>query len=192
MRQVPLVGLGNFVARRSRIAIDDLGREGVRALPNAKCDLRRIAALGRAPGKAGDELIALSDELQSLRERGRGRCRLGLPAAVRLEIEERTPARIRDILVRNLGLSPYQVFASKSPIGRAVGCNLQFEEISADEALRELPAVIPAPVVRMLLAAWAAAEGHPAYVTSNVEAITGKPARTYFEWATDHAASFRA
>jgi polyphosphate kinase len=40
-------------------------------------------------------------------------------SAVRLEIEERTPARIRNILVGNLGLAPYQVFATKSPIGRA-------------------------------------------------------------------------
>ncbi len=40
-------------------------------------------------------------------------------SAVRLEIEERTPQRIREILVRNLGLSPYQVFTTKSPIGRA-------------------------------------------------------------------------
>jgi polyphosphate kinase len=40
-------------------------------------------------------------------------------SAVRIEIEERMPQRIRDILVRNLGLSPYQVFATKSPIGRA-------------------------------------------------------------------------
>src|SRR5262249_56438439 len=40
-------------------------------------------------------------------------------SAVRLEIDERMPQRIRDILVRNLGLSNYQVFTPKSPIGRA-------------------------------------------------------------------------
>jgi polyphosphate kinase len=40
-------------------------------------------------------------------------------SAVRLEIDERMPQRIRDILVRNLGLQPYQVFMTKSPIGRA-------------------------------------------------------------------------
>ncbi len=40
-------------------------------------------------------------------------------SAVRLEIDDRMPQRIRDILVRNLGLSPYQVFLTKSPIGRA-------------------------------------------------------------------------
>jgi polyphosphate kinase len=40
-------------------------------------------------------------------------------SAVRLEIDDRMPTRIREILVRNLGLSPYQVFLTKSPIGRA-------------------------------------------------------------------------
>jgi len=77
-------------------------------------------------------------------------------------------------------------------IGRATGVAVRFEGISPDEAVRELSAVIPAPAVKMLLAAWGAAAGHPAYMTSNVEAITGTPARSYFDWAVDHAADFRA
>jgi polyphosphate kinase len=40
-------------------------------------------------------------------------------SVVRLEIDERMPPRIREILVRNLGLAPYQVFTTQSPIGRA-------------------------------------------------------------------------
>jgi len=76
-------------------------------------------------------------------------------------------------------------------IGRATGRSVKFEEMSPEEALRELSEVIPPPVVKMLLAAWGAAAGHPAYMTSNVEAITGRPARTYFEWVVDHAAAFR-
>jgi len=77
-------------------------------------------------------------------------------------------------------------------IGRAVGQAVRFEEISEDEALQELPAMFPPPVLKMLLASWRAAQGHPAYLTSNVEAVTGRPARTYFEWARDHAEAFRA
>jgi hypothetical protein len=45
-------------------------------------------------------------------------------------------------------------------------------------------------VVDMLLDAWAAALGQPALVTSTVAEVTGRPARTFFEWATDHAAEF--
>jgi hypothetical protein len=44
----------------------------------------------------------------------------------------------------------------------------------------------------MLLDAWAAAIGQPAFVTSTVAEITGAPPRTFLDWATDHAAAFRA
>lgn len=73
-----------------------------------------------------------------------------------------------------------------SPIGQVIGRSLQAEEISPEEARRELR--IPS----MLLDAWAAAIGQPAFVTSTVEEITGRPARTFLAWATDHAAEFRA
>jgi uncharacterized protein YbjT (DUF2867 family) len=77
-------------------------------------------------------------------------------------------------------------------IGEALGRSLRFEEISPDEARHELLTLIPAPaVIDMLLNAWAAAVGQPAYLTSAVADITGTPARTLREWATDHAAAFR-
>ncbi len=40
-------------------------------------------------------------------------------SAVRLEIDENMPPRIRDILTRNLGLAPFQVFTNARPIGLA-------------------------------------------------------------------------
>jgi uncharacterized protein YbjT (DUF2867 family) len=73
-----------------------------------------------------------------------------------------------------------------STIGRVIGRSLQVEEVSPEDARRELH--LPA----MLLDAWAAALGQPAFVTSMVEEITGRPARTFLDWATDHAAEFRA
>jgi hypothetical protein len=42
----------------------------------------------------------------------------------------------------------------------------------------------------MLLNAWAAAVGLPALVTSTVEEITGKPARTFRDWVIDHVEEF--
>jgi len=79
-----------------------------------------------------------------------------------------------------------------SIIGRAIGRSLRIEEISPEEARRESLANMPAVVANMLLDAWAAAIGQPAFVTSTVAEITGTPARTFLEWATDHAAEFRA
>lgn len=79
-------------------------------------------------------------------------------------------------------------------IGRATGRALRLEEIPPEEALAELAIIIPAPpaILKMLLDAWSAGLGHPAHVTSTVAQITGCPARTFFEWASDHAADFRA
>ncbi|MGD8397526.1 MAG: polyphosphate kinase 1 [Anaerolineae bacterium] len=39
--------------------------------------------------------------------------------AVRLEVDNAMPERIRDILVRNLGLAPYQVYTRDAPLGLA-------------------------------------------------------------------------
>ena len=78
-----------------------------------------------------------------------------------------------------------------SIIGRAIGRSLRIEEISPEEARRESLANMPAVVGNMLLDAWSAAIGQPAFVTSTVAEITGTPARTFLEWATHHASEFR-
>lgn len=78
-------------------------------------------------------------------------------------------------------------------IGRALGRSLRVEAMSPDAARSELLPVLGSPtVVDMLLSAWAAALGQPAYVTSTVTELTGSPPRSFLEWATDHAAEFRA
>ena len=76
-------------------------------------------------------------------------------------------------------------------IGRAIGRSLRVEDISPQEARSELRSIMPAFVIEMLLDAWAAAMGQPAFVTSTVAEITGTPALTFFDWATAHAEEFR-
>jgi hypothetical protein len=77
-------------------------------------------------------------------------------------------------------------------IGRPIGRPVRVEELSPDEARSEL---LPIPgsstVVNMLLNAWAAAIGQPAFVTSKFADLTGAPPRAFLEWATDHAAESR-
>jgi uncharacterized protein YbjT (DUF2867 family) len=82
-------------------------------------------------------------------------------------------------------------FEQVSIIGEVIGRSLHFEEMSPEEARREWLAVTPPPIIDMLLNAWAAAIGQPAFVTSAVADITGTPARTFRDWAIDHAAEFR-
>jgi uncharacterized protein YbjT (DUF2867 family) len=73
-------------------------------------------------------------------------------------------------------------------IGDSIGRTLVFDEISPDVARRELLA--PAWAADMLLSAYAAAVNRAALVTSTIEDVTGTPARTFGQWATDHAADF--
>jgi uncharacterized protein YbjT (DUF2867 family) len=77
-------------------------------------------------------------------------------------------------------------------VGEAIGRQIRFHELSPDEFRNETAGTWPRPVVDMLLAAWGAATGRPAFVTSTVADITGSPARTFRQWAVDHAEAFRA
>ena len=78
-------------------------------------------------------------------------------------------------------------------IGRAIGRSLHVEEMTPDEAQSELLPVLGSPVfINMLLNAWKAALGQPAFVSSTFAELTGKAPRTFLQWATDYADEFRA
>jgi uncharacterized protein YbjT (DUF2867 family) len=75
-------------------------------------------------------------------------------------------------------------------IGDAIGRPLQLEELSPDEFRRETAATLPSAVTEMLLGAWQATLGRPAFVTSAIQEITGSPPRSFYQWAVDHASAF--
>jgi len=79
-----------------------------------------------------------------------------------------------------------------STIAGVLGRELRVEEISPEEARRELLTIGPLPAVNMLLDAWSAALGHPAHMTSTFTQITGAPAKSFRTWVTDNASAFRA
>ncbi|QUQ70190.1 NmrA family NAD(P)-binding protein [Kutzneria sp. CA-103260] len=76
-------------------------------------------------------------------------------------------------------------------IGQAIGRPVRFEELHADAVRRELFPGLPTPVVDGLLAAHAAFVTRPELVTDTVAHLVGRSARTFAEWATDHASDFR-
>ncbi|MFD8697091.1 NAD(P)H-binding protein [Kitasatospora purpeofusca] len=77
-------------------------------------------------------------------------------------------------------------------IGEAVGRPLRFEEIAPAEAAERMRAAgWPAELVAAVLPAQAAMLDRPEPVNDAVERITGVPARSFREWAVDHAADFR-
>lgn len=77
-------------------------------------------------------------------------------------------------------------------IGEAIGRPARFEEIPPEEARRELVAAWGVPAaVDAALATWASFVTEPEQVTSAVRDVTGRPARTFREWAAGHAADFQ-
>ncbi|REE95612.1 NAD(P)H-binding protein [Thermomonospora umbrina] len=77
-------------------------------------------------------------------------------------------------------------------IGEAIGRPVRFEEVSLEEAIEQMKAAgYPAELVEAVLPAQAEMLDNPEPVNDEVERITGTPARTFREWAIDHAADFR-
>ena len=75
-------------------------------------------------------------------------------------------------------------------IGDVLGRRIRFEELSPDEFRRETEGSWPRPAVDMLLAAWGATMGRPAFVTTSVSDVLGSAPRSFRQWVTDHATAF--
>jgi len=74
-------------------------------------------------------------------------------------------------------------------IGQALDRPLHYEELPADRARQTMD--MPAFLLDPLFASWEQHVGVPAQVTDTVQRITGRPARTYAEWVTEHLDLFR-
>jgi uncharacterized protein YbjT (DUF2867 family) len=78
-------------------------------------------------------------------------------------------------------------------IGEAIGRAVRWEEMAPDEARQQLLAAWGDPgFVDSALTTWAGLVTHPEPVTAAVREITGAPARTFRQWAADHAGDFLA
>ncbi|UNO40502.1 NAD(P)H-binding protein [Streptomyces sp. MST-110588] len=77
-------------------------------------------------------------------------------------------------------------------IGRAIGREIRFEEIPAEQAAEAMAgAHFPKDVALRLLDMFASTIGTEPLITDTVQHVTGHPARTFTQWATDHAPDFR-
>jgi uncharacterized protein YbjT (DUF2867 family) len=77
-----------------------------------------------------------------------------------------------------------------SIIGDVLGRRIPFEELSPEEFRSQTAGSWPRPVVDMLLAAWGATMGRPAFITDTVSGILGSAPRSFRQWAADHATAF--
>jgi uncharacterized protein YbjT (DUF2867 family) len=75
-------------------------------------------------------------------------------------------------------------------IGAGIGRKLGFEEIEPDDWRNQKIDSVPAFVQDFLLGIWARSTTTPEPVLTTVADVTGRPAHTLTEWATDHAADF--
>ncbi|UUU41903.1 NAD(P)H-binding protein [Streptomyces sp. NBC_00162] len=77
-------------------------------------------------------------------------------------------------------------------LGEVLGRPLPFEAVSAEQWKAEVDGYIPGPYADALLEYWASTDGLPVEITDAVERLTGHPARTFGQWAEDHADAFAA
>ncbi|HEU5003323.1 MAG TPA: NAD(P)H-binding protein [Actinomycetota bacterium] len=75
-------------------------------------------------------------------------------------------------------------------IGDVVGRRIEFHDLSPDEFRSEAEGIWPRPALDMLLAAWGATMGVPAFISSTVFDILGSAPRSFRQWVTDHATAF--
>ncbi|MEU6726604.1 NAD(P)H-binding protein [Nonomuraea wenchangensis] len=77
-------------------------------------------------------------------------------------------------------------------LARALGRELAFVEETPDQARERMARHgVPVSVIDELLAMWAATAGVPPTVSPAVERLTGLPARSFAQWADEHAGDFR-
>ncbi|MFE9694927.1 SDR family oxidoreductase [Micromonospora sp. NPDC005806] len=76
-------------------------------------------------------------------------------------------------------------------IGEAIGRDLHWQDVPA-QAIRPMLAAAmgSSAFADAALAGWAALVETPEQVTGEVAAVLGRPARTFAQWAADHAADF--
>jgi uncharacterized protein YbjT (DUF2867 family) len=76
-------------------------------------------------------------------------------------------------------------------IGEAIGRPLRFQKVPIETARQQMLADGRPPALVEALLASAETRPHSALITSTVEEVTGTPARTFRDWAIDHADDFR-
>ncbi len=76
-------------------------------------------------------------------------------------------------------------------IEAVIGEPIRIEELDPDQARAQLRRLLPEWVIEPTMAWWAATDGVACEVTDVVEKLTGRPARTFRQWALDHVEDFR-
>jgi len=77
-------------------------------------------------------------------------------------------------------------------IGEAIGRKILFEEIDPDQAFETMSKYLHPQFAQTLIQVLKARNGIAAIVSDSVAKITGRPAKTFADWAMDHKSDFIA
>jgi uncharacterized protein YbjT (DUF2867 family) len=76
-------------------------------------------------------------------------------------------------------------------IATVLGRDVRFEQVPPEAALEAMVSNgMPQPIAESVLRMRARLVGHEAFVSSTVDELTGKPARSFAQWVSDHAEAF--
>lgn len=75
-------------------------------------------------------------------------------------------------------------------IGEAIGKPVRYNELTEAQARAALGGTVPDWVMDAVIGYWVHSDAVPSPLTNEVERITGAPARSFKQWATDHVADF--
>ncbi|NYI05358.1 uncharacterized protein YbjT (DUF2867 family) [Allostreptomyces psammosilenae] len=89
------------------------------------------------------------------------------------------------------GSAPVTQIEQVRTIGEVIGRPLRWEEIPREAAREQLLGWLGPDYADVVLNGYAWTEANPGPVTTTVEDLTGRPARSFREWAEDHADDFR-
>ncbi|HEX2036246.1 MAG TPA: NAD(P)H-binding protein [Chloroflexota bacterium] len=75
-------------------------------------------------------------------------------------------------------------------IGAAIGKEIRFEELTPEQARQAWRGTVPEAAIAWLLDGYALSTAQPQVPLPTVQELTGRPARTFAQWAIDHAHLF--
>ena len=112
-----------------------------------------------------------------------------LAAVVRLALTEDGHAGARYVLTGPARLTQAEQVQA---IGTAIGRHLRWEELPREAARKQLAALFgDAAFADSALSTWAEFVRKPEILTTTVQELAGTPARSFGQWAADHADDFR-
>lgn len=76
-------------------------------------------------------------------------------------------------------------------LGQALGRPIRYAELPADVVRQKMSDLLPGPILDSIFAIWASSLSRAATTTTDIEKVTGRPARSYHDWVLDHATAFQ-